>query len=314
VSVSLRQGERLYACGDSAPGLLLAIAGFEPVDAGRIVCEGRDMTGVAAPDRHLAFIPPGDSLIPGRSLRANLTLPGTARAHADAALERLGLAELAAHPAARLSPAQRRLGALARALATNPALLLVEEGAADPPAIPDILASLSRPCAIIAGAAPPVALARADRILLLRAGNTAQLGTPRDIHERPADADAALWSGPCNLIPARLDGPGERPGSVRARIGPYDMTARYRDATEGAVALAIRPTRLRLEPGGLPATVRAVDYEGATTRLTLVVAETGRGEGGATLRLDLADAPALAPGEAVAVGWDWQQAWPVPPP
>jgi ABC-type Fe3+/spermidine/putrescine transport system ATPase subunit len=233
-------------------------------------------------------------------------LPGAADANADAALERLGLAEVAAHPAGRLSPAQRRLGALARALAANPALLLVEEGAADPPAIPDMLAVLTRPCAIVAGAAPPVALARADRILLLREGAAAQLGTPRDIHERPADAEAALWSGPCNLIPARLDGPGEQPGSVRARIGRHGATARYRDATQGEVALAVRPGRMRLEPGGLPATVRAMDYEGATTRLTLVA------EGGAILRLDLADAPALAVG-AVAVGWDWGHAWPVPP-
>jgi iron(III) transport system ATP-binding protein len=303
ISFAVAPGGRVFACGDGAPALLLALAGFLPVPSGRIVCEGRDLTGVPAPHRHIAYIPAGDSLMPRASLIGNVMLTGADRATAAACLARVGLREVADQPAADVTAAQRRLTALARALGVEPSLLLVDEAPDDPAAIPDALTRLTRPAAVISTASAELALARADRIVLLRHGGVAQLATPRDLYARPADAFAATWSGPCNLVPVMLDGEGPVPGSVRARLGDHAVPARYRDGGAGPALLAVRPHHVRPMPGGIPARVQRLDYAGATTRVMLDAA-------GTVLRMDI-EPDGLAPGDAVSVGWRWSDAWPL---
>lgn len=305
LSFGVEAGQRVYVCGQGAGALLLALAGFLPSRSGRILCEGRDLTDVPAATRHVAYIAGGDTLLGRRTLRSNVTLPGVAASQAETALAQVGLAGEAGRATDSLSTAQRRLGALARALATGPALLLIEEAADDPPAIPALLRTLDRPASLVVTASPALALAHAEAILLLGEGRVAQLGTPHDLYERPADGFAATWCGPCNLIPAVLEGSGSMPGSVLARVGGHLLAARFRDRTHGAVRLAVRPHQLVVAPDGVPARLVASHYRGADTSLTLEAA-------GTTLVLDHATSPAPRPGEVLHVTWDWRHAWPVP--
>ena len=306
LSFSLHAGERLYVSGDQAAKLLLAIAGFIRPVSGRVECEGRDMTDTPVPARHIAIIPGGDSLVPRRTLAANIALSArTAQGAAKAAhlIDRFALP--ATITPDRASPAQRRLAALARALAAEPALLLVDDSAHDPPAIPEALADLNRPAAIVATQANAVALAFAHRIVLMDPGGVAQIGTPRDLYDRPANRFAATWSGACNLIPAMLDGLRSS-DALTVRVGDAVQAARFRELPPGPVLLAIRPHRSRIAAAGLAARVRGIDYRGATTTLRLIA------EDGTAIEIETADPPALSPGEVVHITWDAADAWPLP--
>ncbi len=305
LSFAIHPGERVFICGTDAAGVLRAIGGFQRRVSGRIVCDGRDISGVPTPQRHLAYIPPSDSLVDRISILGNITLAGASRAAALAALDRLGQLQIADRHAATLTQGQRRLAVLARALAASPALLLVEQAPDDSPAIPDALRRLATPAALVATEDATLALARADRILLLRDGRAVQFASPNDLYERPTDRDAAIWAGPCNLLPAMLAGFGDAPGSLRACIGQTAMEARYRDQAEGPAHLAVRPHHVRIATAGLPATVVCLDYLGAMTRVTVQTAEN-------RMILDVADHGGLEPGTEIHVAWDWADAWPVP--
>ena len=141
VSFTLAAGESLAVVGAGGAGkttLLALIAGALRPDRGRIRFDGRDITGLAAdriaglgiarlfdPPRPFAGLSVEDNVVIGALLREHAV--AEARRLARTLLEPLGLAALSRRPAAELGPGERKRLELARALATRPRLLLLDE-------------------------------------------------------------------------------------------------------------------------------------------------------------------------------------------
>jgi ABC-type lipoprotein export system ATPase subunit len=144
VSLRVESGEVVALCGPSGSGkstLLRIAAGIELPDRGAVLLGDRDLTQLPVRDRTLllrreiGLIPQRDSLVDGYRALANaavrLRAAGMSRAEAfevaTAWLERMGLAGRAAHYPSQLSGGERQRIAIARALATEPQLLLADE-------------------------------------------------------------------------------------------------------------------------------------------------------------------------------------------
>lgn len=135
VNLTIEEGEFLSIVGPSGCGkttLLTIMAGLEKPSGGCIRLTGEEVTGVSG---RVGYMPQRDELFPWRTIRENVLLGlelrgeknGPRRAAAEELLQRYGLADFADAPPARLSGGMRQRCALIRTLATDPALLLLDE-------------------------------------------------------------------------------------------------------------------------------------------------------------------------------------------
>jgi ABC-type sulfate/molybdate transport systems ATPase subunit len=242
VALELRRGEIVALLGPNGAGkssLLDALAGALPAAAGRIERHGRVAVALQSPD------------LARRTVVANITLAlgwwGVARgeraARARAALAALGAEHLAQRPAGSLSGGERRRVHLARAIAVEPDVLLLDEPFAGLDAeararlLEDSVSALRSPAraTLVVVHDRAEAWALADRLLILIAGQLVAGGAPQELLEQP-------------------------PTAVVARFLGYD--GRLRDDGEWVLT---RPSQVLLDPAGpLTATVtRAVALEDA---------------------------------------------------
>ena len=194
VSLSVARGEFLALYGPSGSGkstLLMLIAALLRPDAGSISVDGRDVSQLSDREaanyrlHELGFVRQSLNLIPGASALDNaaLKLMGAdvgsreARRRIKPLLERLGLSERMRHRAEQLSMGERQRVMIARALSTEPRLLLADEptGSLDTERGAQVLALLSELCrereiAVVLVTHDPQAAAFADRVLALRDG------------------------------------------------------------------------------------------------------------------------------------------------
>jgi putative spermidine/putrescine transport system ATP-binding protein len=222
------------------------------------------------------------------------------------ALEMVGLSAHAAKRPRQLSGGQQQRVAVARALAIEPDVLLLDEplSALDAKLREELrveLRALQRrvgATAVFVTHDQAEALAMADLVAVMQDGEVAQLGAAEDVFERPATPFVAEFVGRS----ARLHGVAEA-GGVRA--GPALLRARSAPAS-GAVQAFIRPHRIRLLEGAdaadnvLDGTIAALDYTG---EIVQVVVDTASGRVPVDLSTIAGDWRALQPGAPVRVGW-----------
>jgi len=203
------------------------------------------------------------------------------------ALALVDMASFTSRRPAQLSGGQQQRVALARALVLNPAVLLLDEplGALD--------AKLRRSLKVELKALQErvgitfiyvthdqeEALTMSDRLAVMHAGHIAQIGTPREVYEEPADSYVADFLGAANLLKIFIS---ERSGDSAATLtlGAVALkTSNAVPAEPGATAEAvIRPERIRVEahgssgPNRVPALVERVVYLGAATQVILRLA------------------------------------------
>ncbi|MGN6167923.1 MAG: ABC transporter ATP-binding protein, partial [Solirubrobacteraceae bacterium] len=204
--------------------------------------------------------------------------------------EALELVQLSGYEKRRpnqLSGGQQQRVALARALVLRPSVLLLDEplGALD--------AKLRRTLQVELGALQErvgitflyvthdqeEALTMSDRLAVMNHGRIAQLGTPEEVYNEPADAYVADFLGVSNLMDARVEPGGYGRESCRLRLGDFVLEAEggRLDAT-GAVKVAIRPERIGLFPHGtdglnrVPGMVERLVFLGSTTQVFLRLA------------------------------------------
>lgn len=138
VSLRVLAGETVAILGPSGSGkstLLKMVAGLEPLDGGRVLCDGRDITCMPPEQRGFALMFQDFALFPHLNVQDNVAFGrveqglgrAAARAQACEMLGRFGLAAFARAPVAQLSGGEQQRVALARALITQPRVLLLDE-------------------------------------------------------------------------------------------------------------------------------------------------------------------------------------------
>ncbi|HEY7735432.1 MAG TPA: amino acid ABC transporter ATP-binding protein [Candidatus Limnocylindrales bacterium] len=195
------------ASGSGKSTLLRCINLLEPIDAGRIVVEGADITArgvdVDRIRRRIGIVFQAFNLFPHMTVLGNVTLaprkvlgrsPADAEREAMALLERFGLAEKAHDHPDRLSGGQQQRVAIVRALAMQPDLLLLDEvtSALDPELIAEVLSvirELARGGMTMLIATHEMGFARdiANRVCFLDAGRILEEGPPSQIFSAPRE-------------------------------------------------------------------------------------------------------------------------------
>src|SRR3954462_8172183 len=204
VDVEIRHGEFFTMLGPSGSGkttCLRMIAGFERPDGGRIELGGQDVTNLPPAERNVNTVFPDYALFPHMSVAANvgygLKVKGIGKAESAKRVEEvLALVRLEGFGARRpsqLSGGQRQRVALARALVNRPRVLLLDEplGALDLRLREEMqveLQAIQREVGVtfvFVTHDQGEALTMSDRIAVFDAGRIEQLGTPREVYERP---------------------------------------------------------------------------------------------------------------------------------
>jgi spermidine/putrescine transport system ATP-binding protein len=281
VSLEIRRGEFYSLLGPSGCGkttLMRLVAGFEAPDAGTLTLGGADMAGVPPHRRDVNLVFQNYALFPHLTVAENVAF-GLRMARTEGIAERVGRAlaqvNLAGYEArlpATLSGGEQQRVALARAVVTGPRVLLLDE----PLAALDLklrkglreeLRRLQRSLGmtfVFVTHDQEEALAMSDRIALMNAGRVEQVGSPREIYERPATRFAAEFVGAGNFFEGTGDG-----RTVRTQDG-LSIEA----AATGPVVLLVRPEKMRVNGGpGLSARVEEVLYQGASTSVILRAGE-----------------------------------------
>jgi multiple sugar transport system ATP-binding protein len=224
LNLAVAPGECLALLGPSGCGkttTLRLLAGLDAASAGRILLDGRDITQQSAGERRVAMVFQSYALYPHLSVADNLALglrirgmaPKEREGRIAAVLELLQLGELRLRRPAQLSGGQRQRVALARALLRQPRLVLLDEPMSnlDAQLREELRPELRR---LLCGGDQPVvyvthdqqeAMGMADRIAVLRDGALQQVGSARELYERPANRFVAAFLGrpAINLLPAQ---------------------------------------------------------------------------------------------------------------
>jgi len=237
VDLDVEQGQMCILLGPSGCGkttLLRAIAGLVTPDAGTLTIAGQDVTRLPPEARGIAMTFQHYALFPNMSVRQNLAFglqqQGYNRVQIATKVEAaLDLMELTARADARpsqLSGGQKQRVALARALVLEPRLLLLDEPLSALDAqirkrLRDELKRLQRETGftgILVTHDQEEALILGDRVAVMNAGRIVQVGTARDIYDRPATRFVAGFIGDFNVLEPEtvLTIFGERPASVWA--------------------------------------------------------------------------------------------------
>ncbi len=223
---TIRKGERLALIGANGAGkstLLRILAGLLSPESGEVVWPGGEASTSLSTRRRMAVVFQDANLLKGTvesNVARGLAIRGVPRAErlrrARVWMERLNISHLAGRTIRGLSGGEAQRISLARALATEPDLLLLDEpfAALDLPTRSSLLGDVAR---ILSGSGTALVLIThhpaeipllAERLLVMREGRVLEDGSPRDILEHPGSRESARLLGIENLWSAVVTGPG----------------------------------------------------------------------------------------------------------
>ena len=284
VNLTIGSGELVALLGPSGSGkttLLRMIAGLEVPDAGQVLFHGEDATDASVRERQVGFVFQHYALFPqmtifenvafGLRVRPKATRPTEAaiRAKVSELLKLVQLDWLAERYPHQLSGGQRQRIALARALAVEPKVLLLDEpfGALDAKVRKELRRWLRRlhdemhVTSVFVTHDQEEAMEVADRIVVMNEGRVEQVGSPDEVYDRPATPFVLQFLGDVNLFHGRRD---HAPGQPAHGVGGGGL---------GGEVSYVRPHEIDLvaapEPGSWTATLAHVLTVGPNTRLEL---------------------------------------------
>lgn len=330
VSLEIASGELFFILGPSGCGkstLLRIIAGLERADRGTVEMDGRLLDPVPPNQRGIGMVFQNYALWPHMTVQRNVSfglevqrLPRSEiRRRTSEALELVRLAEFEHRYPHELSGGQQQRVALARAIVIQPKLILLDEPLSnlDARLRDEIRSELSalhkrlKVTMVYVTHDQEDALVLAHRIAILNRGKVEQLGTPRELYERPVSSFVAQFLGDVNLLPCTVtEYPNESTAllSIPGSAGAVSCTAHVNaKLTDKEAILCVRPELVSgLEPGGgdsavrLKSIIKEVRYRGSWCDVTLEAA------GGLLLsmRAPLSSRYAgVSVGDQVEVGW-----------
>ncbi|MDB6177438.1 ABC transporter ATP-binding protein [Paracoccus sp. Z330] len=281
LSMTIQPGELVTLLGPSGCGkttTLRMLAGLESPTQGQILLGGQDVTRLPADRRDVAMVFQSYALFPHMSVIQNVAYgleasglkPGPARERAEKTLSLVGLDGLAERLPAELSGGQQQRVAVARALVLEPQVLLLDEPLSNLDArlrrkvrteIRDLQQRLGF-TAVYVTHDQEEALAVSDRIVVMKDGVVAQMGSPRDLYEAPESEFIADFIGEANIISGRILSVGG--AEARVDIGGSVITLPARGLGEGPARLAMRSNaaRVRNDGPGVTGTVASSAYLG----------------------------------------------------
>ena len=268
VSLGVEQGQILCLLGPSGCGkstLLRMVAGLETPDQGRVFFEGQDLTQAPPQKRNFGLMFQEFALFPHKNVFDNVAfglemkkLPQTQlELRVEMMLELMGIADLARRNVENLSGGERQRVALARSLAPEPRLLMLDEplGSLDRALRERLLREIRgilnkmNTTAIFVTHDQSEALAIADQVAVMNAGRLEQTAPPEALYLSPANRFVAGFLGFSNFVSGQVsdEGAALTPlGAIKAPLG--DMQPGQ------AVVLVLRPEGASLSaPNGKPA-------------------------------------------------------------
>jgi len=313
LDLTLSPGELVALLGPSGCGkttALRVLAGLEDADAGTVTVGGKDLTRVPANKRNMGMVFQAYSLFPHLTAVENVAfglrlrkISATERTkRASEALELVGLSAQSGRYPHELSGGQQQRIALARALAIRPAVLLLDEplSALDAKVRVQLREEIRRiqlevgTTTLFVTHDQEEALAIADRVGVMRAGNLEQIGPPEEVYARPSTAFVAEFVGLSNRLPGVVaaDGTVEVLGQVlplaKADAAPAGTT----------VTTYVRPEAVEVTvDAAAQARVVAAAFLGSSSRVTV---EMPGGES-IVAQVPSSAVSELAPGTAVQV-------------
>ncbi|HXZ77370.1 MAG TPA: sn-glycerol-3-phosphate ABC transporter ATP-binding protein UgpC [Streptosporangiaceae bacterium] len=318
VSLEVPDGEFLVLVGPSGCGKTTAlrlIAGLEKATSGTITIGSQVVNGISPRDRDIAMVFQNYALYPHMTVYRNLAFPLRERRTPRPEVARrvaeissiLGLDELLKRRPAQLSGGQRQRVAMGRALVREPAVFLLDEPLSnlDAKLRVQMRAELKRLHQKLGITTVYVthdqveAMTLADRIVVMSAGKTLQIGPPQEIYARPVNLFVAgfIGSPAMNLLRGKAAG---------SRVIAGELAFERPGVPDGEVVVGIRPESLAPagggeEPPGLPCLDLHVDLVEPLGETTLVhgtvsgtVAESGAEEEQAILADEASRAPVTA--------------------
>ena len=302
VSLDIAKGEIFALLGSSGCGkstLLRMLAGFETPTSGRIILNGQDLASLPPYQRPMNMMFQSYALFPHLNVWQNIAfglqregLPkDKVAARVDAMLKLVQLTKFAQRKPHQLSGGQQQRVALARSLAKQPQMLLLDEplGALDKKLreetqieLVNIIEQVGVTCVMVTHDQEE-AMTMASRIAVMSEGRLLQVGAPGDIYETPATRFVADFIGNVNLMDGTLD----VDSADHCIIGSADCkhyVGHGITGTEGmAVTVALRPEKIALgkvKPDGdfnqVQGTVKEMSYFGSFTVFHLLLASGAR--------------------------------------
>ena len=263
ISLDFPDGQLVALLGPSGCGkttLLRIIAGLESADSGQVILEGEDATNVHVREREVGFVfqhyalfrhmTVFDNIAFGLRVRPRSTRPSESeiKKRVTRLLDLVQLGFLADRYPAQLSGGQRQRIALARALAVEPRVLLLDEpfGALDAKVRKELRRWLRtlhdelHITSIFVTHDQEEALEVADQIIVMNKGDVEQIGSPREVYEQPATPFVFDFLGQANRFEGQNNAGLVQIGEDRIQV------ASAKNAPQGSVIAFVRPTELKI--------------------------------------------------------------------
>ena len=275
VTIEVPEGSLTALLGPSGSGkstLLRIIAGLEVPDTGAVLIDGNDVTGTRAQERGIGFVFQHYAAFAHMSVRENVAFglrirkrpKDEIKARVDELLALVGLTAWGNQRPAQLSGGQRQRMALARALAVEPRVLLLDEpfGALDANVRAELRTWLRRlhdeqgVTTVLVTHDQEEAMEVSDTIAVMNVGRIEQVGSPRDVYDRPATDFVMGFLGPVSVLDGKM-------------VRPHDVTVSL-EAEEGTIeAMVSRVVHL-----GFEVRIELELPDGETARAQLTRAQT----------------------------------------
>ncbi|MGD8632386.1 MAG: ABC transporter ATP-binding protein [Anaerolineales bacterium] len=318
VSFEVEEGQIISVLGPSGCGkstLLHIIAGLELPDSGSVHWKGQDLATIPPHERRFGLMFQEFALFPHMDVAENVSFglrmlrmePDDIEHRTKQVLELVGMRGFEKRNVDTLSGGERQRVALARSLAPQPRLLMLDEpfGALDRTLrerlmlqLPEILRAMNQ-TAIYVTHDQEEAFAVAARVVIMQAGRVVQIGTPEEIYCNPASLFVARFLGLSNLLEVEAVQPQRK--TVRTPIGVFKLAEKVQAGT----TLLLRPDKVVLGGQGptvLEGAVIQRSFRGSSQRLKVALGKT-------ELIFDFTTGTSLPrAGESVYLSFDPQEA------